>query len=95
MAASLSRGPIRVVPDVQSGAGGQIIVVWTQRRNRTIPSLEKPRLLRRASDGRMVAGVAAGLAEYFDVDVTLVRIAFVALALLGGWPSRSTWRPGC
>ena len=32
----------------------------------------------------MLAGVAAGLAEYFDVDVTLVRIGLVALTLLGG-----------
>jgi phage shock protein PspC (stress-responsive transcriptional regulator) len=34
--------------------------------------------------GRMLAGVAAGLADWFDVDPTLVRVAFVALALLGG-----------
>jgi phage shock protein PspC (stress-responsive transcriptional regulator) len=32
----------------------------------------------------MLAGVAAGLAEFFDVDPTLVRVGFVALALLGG-----------
>ena len=32
----------------------------------------------------MVAGVASGLADYFDIDPTLVRIGFVALALLGG-----------
>jgi phage shock protein PspC (stress-responsive transcriptional regulator) len=32
----------------------------------------------------MLAGVAAGLADFFDVDPTLVRVAFVALALLGG-----------
>jgi phage shock protein PspC (stress-responsive transcriptional regulator) len=32
----------------------------------------------------MVAGVAAGLGEYFDVDVTLVRIGLVALSFLGG-----------
>ena len=32
----------------------------------------------------MLAGVAAGMADYFDVDPTLVRIGFVALALLGG-----------
>ena len=32
----------------------------------------------------MVAGVAAGLADYFDIDPTLVRIGFVVLALLGG-----------
>lgn len=32
----------------------------------------------------MLAGVAGGLADYFDVDPTIVRIAFVALAFLGG-----------
>ncbi len=32
----------------------------------------------------MLAGVAVGLADYFDVDPTLVRIGFVALTLLGG-----------
>jgi len=31
-----------------------------------------------------VAGVASGLADYFDIDPTLVRIGFVALALFGG-----------
>ncbi len=42
------------------------------------------RALRRSTGERLVAGVAGGLAEYFDVDVLLVRVAFVALALLGG-----------
>jgi len=32
----------------------------------------------------MLAGVAVGLSEYFDVDVTFVRIGIVALSLLGG-----------
>ena len=32
----------------------------------------------------MVAGVAAGIAECFDLDPTVVRIGFVALCLLGG-----------
>ena len=32
----------------------------------------------------MLAGVAVGLADYFDVDPTLVRIGFVALSFLGG-----------
>ncbi len=40
--------------------------------------------LHRCRHGRMLAGVAAGLADYFDIDPTLVRIGFVALALLGG-----------
>ena len=45
---------------------------------------EESRALRRSRDGSMLAGVATGLAEYFDVDVTLVRIGLVALTLLGG-----------
>jgi phage shock protein PspC (stress-responsive transcriptional regulator) len=40
--------------------------------------------LHRCRDGRMVAGVAAGLADFFDIDATIVRIGFVALAFLGG-----------
>jgi phage shock protein C len=35
------------------------------------------------SEDRMVAGVAGGLGEYFEVDPTLVRILFVLLTLLG------------
>jgi phage shock protein PspC (stress-responsive transcriptional regulator) len=40
--------------------------------------------LHRGRDRRMLAGVAVGLADYFDIDPTLVRIAFVVLTLLGG-----------
>jgi phage shock protein C len=40
--------------------------------------------LHRCDRGRMLAGVAAGLADYFDVDPTIVRVGFVALAFLGG-----------
>ena len=40
--------------------------------------------LRRSYSDRMLAGVAAGLARYFDVDVTIVRIAFVVLTIVGG-----------
>ena len=40
--------------------------------------------LRRPFQGRMLAGVAAGLARYFGVDVTIVRIAFVVLTIVGG-----------
>lgn len=34
----------------------------------------------------MLAGVCGGLGEYFNVDPTLVRLAFVLLALPGGLP---------
>jgi len=40
--------------------------------------------LRRPAEGRMVAGVAVGLARYCDIYVVVVRVALVALALCGG-----------
>ena len=40
--------------------------------------------LRRPFQGRMLAGVAEGLARYFGVDTTIVRIAFVVLTIVGG-----------
>ena len=40
--------------------------------------------LQRNEQEKTIAGVCAGLAEYFDVDVTWVRIAFV-LAVLAGF----------
>jgi phage shock protein PspC (stress-responsive transcriptional regulator) len=44
---------------------------------------ERP-ALRRPFEDRMLAGVAAGLARYVGVDVTIVRIAFVVLTVVGG-----------
>ena len=40
--------------------------------------------LRRAYDGRMLAGVCAGIADYLAVDVTIVRVAFAVFTFLGG-----------
>jgi len=40
--------------------------------------------LRRPYHGRILAGVAAGIADYLAVDVSVVRIGFVVLSLLGG-----------
>jgi phage shock protein C len=46
--------------------------------------LAEPRPLHRPLQDRMVAGVAAGLADYLGVDVTLVRIALAVLVVVGG-----------
>jgi len=43
-----------------------------------------PRRLVRPTDGRLLGGVAAGLGRYFDVNPLVYRIAFAALALVGG-----------
>jgi len=43
----------------------------------------QPRLFRSASD-KVIAGVCGGLAQYFNIDPALVRLAFVVFALAGG-----------
>lgn len=43
----------------------------------------RKRLLRNTSD-RWIGGVCSGLADYFGIDATLVRILFVASILLPG-----------
>jgi len=40
--------------------------------------------LYRKPNEQMIAGVCSGLAEYFSLDTTIVRLLFVLLLLLGG-----------
>jgi phage shock protein C len=47
------------------------------------PPLSGRRLSRSPSNGK-IAGVCAGLAEYFDVDVVFVRVAWVVLSIVPG-----------
>lgn len=42
------------------------------------------RRLERSRSTRMIAGVAGGIAEYFNVDVTIVRLALVITSFFGG-----------
>lgn len=42
------------------------------------------RLLRRSRSDRIVGGVCGGLAHYLDVDPLLVRVVFLAIAILAG-----------
>ena len=44
------------------------------------------KLFRIKGEGSMLGGVCAGLAEYFDIDVTLVRLLFV-IALITPVPA--------
>jgi phage shock protein PspC (stress-responsive transcriptional regulator) len=46
----------------------------------------EPKKLTR-SNNKMVAGVCAGIAEYFDIDPTLVRVCYAALSIFSaGFP---------
>ena len=39
----------------------------------------------RSMDHKMLGGVCAGLADYFDIDVSLVRLAFVGIGILSAF----------
>jgi phage shock protein PspC (stress-responsive transcriptional regulator) len=55
-----------------------------QADHRTEPPGPGRTALRRPLAGRMLGGVAEGLARYAGVDTTIVRIAFVVLTIAGG-----------
>jgi phage shock protein C len=55
----------------------------TSHTTGTDQTTHQPQLYRPV-EGRMVAGVAAGLARYLGADVTLVRIVLIALVFIGG-----------
>ena len=40
--------------------------------------------LYRYQDGKMIAGVCAGIGRYFNIDPTIVRLVWVLLAFLFG-----------
>ncbi len=48
--------------------------------------MDKTKKLVRPKKGRVIAGVAAGIANYFNIDVTLIRLIWVFLLLPGGLP---------
>ena len=45
----------------------------------------RDRTLYRDTDDQKIGGVCSGLARYFDLDPLLVRVAFVASLVFGGW----------
>lgn len=56
--------------------------------------------LYRSESNRMLCGVCAGIAEYFDLDPTLIRLAWALVCFLGGsgilayiLSPRSSFRP--
>ena len=46
--------------------------------------MSEPKRLYRQPSASRIAGVCAGVAEYFDADVTLVRLAWVILSIVPG-----------
>jgi phage shock protein C len=46
--------------------------------------MQPARKLYRSTSDRKLGGVCGGLAQYFNIDPTLIRVLFVVLAVLGG-----------
>ncbi|HEX5905728.1 MAG TPA: PspC domain-containing protein [Propionibacteriaceae bacterium] len=46
--------------------------------------MEESRKLYRSRNQRMVAGVCGGLADYFNIDATVIRVLFLILTVFGG-----------
>lgn len=45
---------------------------------------ENAKKLYRSTKNRMLAGVCGGIAEYFALDPTIIRVVFVLLAVFAG-----------
>ena len=56
--------------------GRQVGYIPTQQRRLVRPP--------KGSLERKIAGVCAGFAEYFDIDVTIVRVVWLIAAIFGG-----------
>src|SRR5208337_372686 len=50
-----------------------------------IPAAHPPKRLARSRTDEKIAGVCAGFADYLEIDVTLVRILWLAMAFFAGW----------
>ena len=74
-----------IVPGVLIGGVLVYLAAWLVMPEATepAPALQVPRLTRSATDKR-IAGVCGGLAEYFGVDATPIRLLWLILSSLCG-----------
>jgi phage shock protein PspC (stress-responsive transcriptional regulator) len=76
---------LSVVPGAIIGGLVAYAVAWILMRAEATASRPDPaRRLHRSATDRKIAGVCGGVAEYFGVDSTLVRIATVVLSIYPG-----------
>lgn len=46
--------------------------------------MDEKKKLYRIDEGKIIAGVCGGIAEYFGIDVTVVRLGWVLLSIFAG-----------
>jgi phage shock protein C len=75
-----------VVREARYGIGvlalGVLLIVWAQS-GRRLPTPAHGAKLYRTRHDKWIAGVLGGLAHYFNVDATILRLVFLALLFLG------------
>lgn len=71
-------GPVDGAPGTAAGDGAEA----GAKRSKTSGASAAPKRLYRITDNAMVGGVCQGLAAYFAIDVTLVRIGFAITTLV-------------
>jgi phage shock protein C len=57
-------------------------ILYAKLLNKEVQIMEKKLYL--SETDKKIGGVCGGIAEYFDVDSTLIRLAWVLLILFGG-----------
>ena len=48
--------------------------------------MEIKKTLQRVDDGKVFTGICSGIAEYFDMEISTVRILYVVTSLFSGFP---------
>ena len=63
-----------------------------------LDTMPEHKALHRSSENRLLGGVCGGIAEYFNVDPTLVRIGWGVMSFLWGasilWGANFLWAGG-
>ena len=60
------------------------IVTWDNRQKRREVIMSKNKKLYLSDTDKKLFGVCGGLAEYFDIDSTLIRVGYVILVFAFG-----------
>ena len=74
---------LSIVPGAIVGGIVAYVLAWVVMPEGTAAPATSRRLVRSASDAQL-AGVCGGLADYFGVDSTLIRVLWIVLSVLPG-----------
>jgi phage shock protein PspC (stress-responsive transcriptional regulator) len=74
---------LRVMGPVETDDGAALGAATSSANTRTGETIDLPaKRLYRVYEGAMISGICNGIAAYFGIDVTLVRVIFVVLSFL-------------